>query len=260
MQDKLLRKLNIIGTPLVLGILDLSHPAHYHPTGVFQALAPHIDWWLTIHIIQLFLFGLLGVGIWSLVDGLKGPAATICKLSTVAFVIFYNAFDALVGLGTGTLVKYAAGLGPELQPQAVATVDVFWGSIAVAIVTAIAVLSWMVAVISAAIARSEATVGHWPMALLGTLTVFFGWLGFPLGIVGTVGWWAGVVGAGLAFALAAKPRLPMALLAVGAILFATSHTPPYGPSGMLLYLLAVLQLELLRHSRSQAPATRARVS
>ena len=42
------RRLILLGAPLALGILDLTHPIHIAQTGVFGGVGPRVDWWITL--------------------------------------------------------------------------------------------------------------------------------------------------------------------------------------------------------------------
>ncbi|SEM89739.1 hypothetical protein SAMN05444955_10353 [Lihuaxuella thermophila] len=233
----------MIGIPLFMAILETTHPVHLKPTGVYRALSSHVDWWIFLHVIQLVLFGLLGLAVYWLVSGIRGLAATVARISVLCFVIFYNAFDALVGLGNGILIKYTQGTAPEQREVLEKAIDAFWTSGIATLITALAVTSWLIAVFAAMIARAEAESKRW-LVLLGVVAVPFGLFSFPAGISGTLVWWICVVGLGVVFALLAKPRLSTGLLTVAALLFASSHTPPWGPPGLFCFFLATLLVEL----------------
>jgi hypothetical protein len=241
-KQSLLRRVIMIGVPVILGALEITHPVHFKPTGVYDGLHDHVDWWIFLHVIQLALFGMIGLIMYWLVKDIQGIAATICRISTASFVILYNAFDALVGLGNGILIKYTSWQPEEKVPLLKETIDVFWTSEIATLVTALAVTSWMMAVLSLILARSESPK-RWPGLLLAAIALPFGLLSYPLGIYGTFMWWVGILLLAAGFALVSKHRLSMALLTISAVLFATSHTAPYGPPAMMCFVLAVVLLE-----------------
>ncbi len=107
--NPVLRRFVVLGTPLILGVLLTTHPVFSGPTGIFRGILSRPDWWLTIHVLLLPLFYLIALAAYLLIDGVQGVAATISKVALGVFVIFYPAFDVLIGIGTGTLVYYAAG-------------------------------------------------------------------------------------------------------------------------------------------------------
>ena len=56
---RLLRRLVLLGTPLVLEILEIWHPIPSGTESTFEVIVNNADWWLTLHILQLPLFGLI---------------------------------------------------------------------------------------------------------------------------------------------------------------------------------------------------------
>jgi hypothetical protein len=78
----LLRRLVLLGTPLVLGILEIWYPTPSGTESTFEVIANNADWWFTLHVLQLPLFGLMALAVYLLVDGLHGWAAAISRPST----------------------------------------------------------------------------------------------------------------------------------------------------------------------------------
>src|SRR6266481_440986 len=109
----IVRRVIILGTPLVLGILDLFHPLL--TTGIYDNISHHLGWWITLHILQLPLFCLLALSVYLLLDGVQGTLATLSRVALGIFVIFYPALDAILGIGTGALVSYGQGTVGFLQ-------------------------------------------------------------------------------------------------------------------------------------------------
>ncbi|MBV6623195.1 MAG: hypothetical protein KI793_09720 [Rivularia sp. (in: Bacteria)] len=68
-----LQKLVILGTPLAIGIVELWHPKFSSelldlpPQQVLDTISSMISAgsWLTIHLLQLPLFGLLAMSVWT---------------------------------------------------------------------------------------------------------------------------------------------------------------------------------------------------
>src|SRR5438045_2823407 len=113
--NPIVRRVIILGTPLALCILTFFHPVV--STGAFEDLAPQVDWWITLHLLQLVLFCLLGLSAYLLLDGVQGTAATCSRVALGVFVIFYPAADTILGVSTGILIRNANGL-PDI-PQAI---------------------------------------------------------------------------------------------------------------------------------------------
>jgi hypothetical protein len=87
---RLARRVVLLGTPLALVLLEFFHARNLEPT-VYQALSLGVNRWLVVHVAQLILFGLMGLAIYLLVEGLRGPGAAICRVSAGVFVLFYGA-------------------------------------------------------------------------------------------------------------------------------------------------------------------------
>src|SRR5688572_32808303 len=104
----LFRRLFLILVPLALAVALLPHPAGGE--DVFEGVSPDVDRWLFVHTAALLFFPLLGIAVFWLMDGLKGTAATVSRVSLVFFLVFYTAYEVTIGVGTGFLVDYANGL------------------------------------------------------------------------------------------------------------------------------------------------------
>lgn len=52
-----------------------------------------MDQWLTVHMIQLPLFGLLAVAIFLLTNRFSGRAVLVSRIALEFFVVFYTALD-----------------------------------------------------------------------------------------------------------------------------------------------------------------------
>jgi hypothetical protein len=93
-------------TPMLMAVVSLLHPLPpFFGGGIFEFLRSRMDVWMGVHLVQLPLFGLLGLVLWFLTEGLEGPAATTSRLALVSFLVFYSAFDSAVGIATGLLVQ-----------------------------------------------------------------------------------------------------------------------------------------------------------
>src|SRR5260370_17259607 len=94
--NPIVRRVIILGTPLALCILTFFHPGV--STGAFEDLGPQVDWWITLHLLQLVLFCLLGLSAYLLLDGIQGTAATCSRVALAIFVIFYPADDPILAI------------------------------------------------------------------------------------------------------------------------------------------------------------------
>jgi hypothetical protein len=118
----------------------------------------------------LVFIGLMGVALYLLIRDLPGKAATLSRLAIGPFVLFYGAWEAVIGLATGALVQHAndapAGERPALSDAIQSLQDnVIVGDPGV--VAGIGALAWIVAVIAAAVAVRRAGALALATVLLG---------------------------------------------------------------------------------------------
>lgn len=163
------RRLFLLGPPLSLAVLMIFHPSPYD--DIAHELLPIAGWWTLLHTAQFFLFALVGASVWALVDGLRGPAAAVARVSVVVFVAFYGIADAVAGIATGILAGDAASgaLPEDAAVPAIRSIftnhtkDVFFG---------VGILGWIVALAAAAVALWRAGAPRVPLLLLA-LPAFF---------------------------------------------------------------------------------------
>ena len=203
-----LRRLILIGTPLLTGIPLLFHPRP-DPAGtaplatggmdVYALLAPVADLFLAVHVLFAPALVLLGLSVLLLLNGAGGIAAKISRASAFVFVVTYMMYETIIGTANGLLVRGAAALSPGEQ-----------------------------AVISEAVNRiiADPILGDGPSILF---------------VIASLSWPLAVIAAAFALRRSGKPLVPCILLGLSAIF--TFHASPLGPLGMLLFLLAVIALE-----------------
>lgn len=186
---RLLRRIVMLGTPALFVIVSLLHPVLRAPR-IMEDLQLRHGVWMGVHVAQLFLFGLLGLTLWFLLEGLHGKAATLSRLALIPFLVFYTAFDSLAGVGTGLLARKAEAIaGPE-RVIAVSLVQQFWDALLdpespTMYVYLLGNLSWLVAVIAAAVALRGAGASRAAVALLVLAGLLFGFdHHFPTGTAG----------------------------------------------------------------------------
>jgi hypothetical protein len=215
----LLRRLLLFGVPLILGGLEIFHPVP--GTSIVATLSPQVNWWLTLHLLQLPLFGLLAVAVLLLTTGLHGWAATISRIGVWFFIVFYLAQDDVAGIGTGIIIRAAQGVPSSQQAGIEQVVHVlfydnpFLGGTLFSVIAALGVLGWLVGVIAAAIALYRARKISW---------------------------------------------IPLVLLVLAAIVFGYGHGSPTGPLGMLCFLAAALWIELAPKPQTPGQAVPAAVT
>jgi hypothetical protein len=202
-----LRRLILIGTPLLTLILLLFHPRPNpaemgltEPLGGMDVytLAPVADRFLIVHVLFAPALALLGLSVMLLLNGERGTAATISRVGAFVFAVSYIMYETIIGTATALFVRGAAALPPDEQ-----------------------------AVIGDAVFRNYGD------PIWGDPSVLYG--------IATLAWPLAIVPAAIALRRSGRLRVPCILL--GLSFMFTSHASPLGPLGMLLFLLAVLGLE-----------------
>jgi hypothetical protein len=172
-----LRKGVLLGAPLLMAVTSLFHP---HPPlrqpGMIAFLRPRASVWMGVHLAQLVLVLLLGIALWVLTEGLAGRAATVSRIATAAFLVFYGAFDSAVGIGAGLLAR-AFDADPPVDPAVAAEVmDRYWLSRfdpPIGPLIAVADLAWLVAAVAAAMAFRAHGASRSSVALLVVAGIAF---------------------------------------------------------------------------------------
>ena len=226
-----MRRAVLLGTPLALVLLELFHARNLEPT-VYQALSFGVNRWLVVHVVQLALFGLMGLAIYLLVEGYRGPGATICRVSAGVFVLFYGAFDVLAGIAPGILVKSANNASEEELPGFEAATQAVFESAEIggfAFLKIVGEIGWFVAVLSAVVVLSRTARPLPALGLLALATLLLPAFQYSytdlLGLLGVL-----VVAALVAVVGAAGrvPLLPLIFLALSAVLLTFGHPAPIG--------------------------------
>jgi hypothetical protein len=143
------RRLILLGTPIFLGTLEMFHPVAI--TGdVLADLGHSIPIWMTVHLLQLPLFGLMALAVHFLLDGAASAAATVSRIALWFFIVFYISFDTLAGISAGIVLDGALDKSPEVQLEIVRLFEAFQFSPLALAINALGALGWVVSVLAAA--------------------------------------------------------------------------------------------------------------
>jgi hypothetical protein len=176
-----------IGVPLAWAVLLWFHP-DVDPNHVYADLRDEVVAYQIVHVGTLVFIGLLGLALYLLVRDLPGRAAKISRLAIGPFVLFYAAWESVIGLAIGALVQHAND-APVRQRPAVADAIQSLGDNAIVgdpgLVVMVGSLAWIVAVVSAAIAYR-----HLGAPLLATILLALSFMVVshppPIGPIGLV--------------------------------------------------------------------------
>lgn len=201
LSDRLLFWLTLVIAPIVLVSIQLFHPANFtRDPSMFAFLCveqpykpEHMAlayfgprWWVTLHVIQLPMIGLVSIGLWRLMapieGGVAGGLAWLARIATFAFLIFYTALDSIGGIGLGRSIlnvesmRTSGAMTADEAAGAIKLLNADWVDPLTGGIGSVISLggSWaiFVAAVSAALALVLTRRAPWPAALL---LVGFGW-------------------------------------------------------------------------------------
>jgi hypothetical protein len=148
----------LIAVPLGWAVLLLFHPSADRD-DVYGGLRDDVTTWQIVHVGTLIFIGLMGVALYLLVRDLPGTAARIARLAIGPFVLFYAAWEAVIGLATGALVQHANDVPARERPAVSDAIQSLQDNVIVGdpgIVGSVGALAWITAAIGAAFAYRRA--------------------------------------------------------------------------------------------------------
>ena len=107
-----LRRVLLLVPPLLLAGLEVLHP---QPDETVQSLMDASTWFAAFHFIQLALTGLVGLSVLLLADSFGRANAWVTRLGVGVFLVFFSAYDAVAGIGTGLAMRSARDLSTVQQ-------------------------------------------------------------------------------------------------------------------------------------------------
>jgi hypothetical protein len=170
LSNLILRRTILLGTPLVVAIdVMFLHPVLDGDVRV--ELFPVADLWLTLHVVQLVLFGLMGLTVYLLLDGLSGIVAAIGRLAVAVFVVFYNAGDAVAGIATGIIARGAIDLPAGEQVAVAQAIAKLFADPTKHLIFMIGSYAWSVGLLATAVALYRAGAPRLPLVPLAVAGV-----------------------------------------------------------------------------------------
>jgi hypothetical protein len=188
----------LIGVPVAWAVLLLFHPTGEGEAITYAELQDVVTRWMIVHIGMLLFIPLMAGVVYLLVRGIDSTTASICRIALAFFVVFYSAFETLVGIGAGILVNDINELAAGDEEAAAPLVEEFTSGVLVGaplgVFTSIGSVAFIVAAIAAGVTlRVDAGA---PMSV----AILLGLSGFlitahppPLGPMGLVLFVAAVV-------------------------------------------------------------------
>ena len=158
-----------IGVPLAWAVLLWFHP-NVDANHVYADLRDNVTTYQIVHVGTFAFIGLMGVALYLLVRDMPGTAAKISRLAIGPFVLFYGAYEAVIGLAIGALVQHGNDAPVREQPAVADTIQSLGGNLIIGdpgIVGGIGAIAWVVAVIAAAVAYRNAGAPTLAWVLLG---------------------------------------------------------------------------------------------
>ena len=159
----------LIGVPLAWAALLWFHP-DVGPDTVYEDLRDQVSAYLIVHVGTLVFIGLMGVALYLLVRDLPGRAAAISRLAIGPFVLFYAAWEAVIGLAVGVLVQHANGVAPGERSAVSDAIQALGGNAIVGdagLLLMVGATAWVTAVVAAAVAVRQAGAPVLASVLLG---------------------------------------------------------------------------------------------
>jgi hypothetical protein len=147
----------LIGVPLAWAGLLWFHP-DVDPNHVYADLRDEVVAYQVVHVGTLVFIGLIGLALYLLVRDVPGRAATISRLAIGPFVLFYAAWESVIGLAIGALVQHGNDAPVRQRPAVSDAIQSLGDNVIVGdpgIVGSIGELAWIVAVVAAAIAYRQ---------------------------------------------------------------------------------------------------------
>ena len=177
-----LPRLLVPATAIVLAAVLLLHPQF--DGGVYEGLSDQVGRWIGVHIALAVGAGVMAMAAYTLIDGLPGPAASVSRVALTVFPIFFIAWEATLGIGTGLMVDQANGLAAADRGPTADAIQGYFDSPVLLGLSAVGNGAWIVAMIAAALAFRRAGASGTVVALVGLSSLFVLHDAGPIGAIG----------------------------------------------------------------------------
>ena len=141
----------LIGVPLCWAIFLL-----FHPTGegedFYPIVSDEVTTWVTVHVATLVFVPLMAGVVLLLLRGVESGPATLSRAALGVFMVFYMAWEVLIGIGTGVFIDQVNQLDGADQAVGAAIVEAFTDNGLLSNLELIGTGAWIVALCTAGIA------------------------------------------------------------------------------------------------------------
>jgi hypothetical protein len=177
----------LIAVPLGWAVVLLFH-GNAPRDDIYSGLHDEVARWQVVHVFTLVAIGLMAAAVYLLVRNLDGTAATVCRVALLPFVLFYAAWEAVIGLATGALVQQANDAPADELPAHSEGIQALQDNAIVGdpgVLLALGSLGWWTAIIAAAVAYrgTGAPRAAWVLLGLSVIIVAHPPPAGPLGLV-----------------------------------------------------------------------------
>ena len=158
-----------IGVPLAWAVLLWFHPS-VDPNHVYADLRDDVVAYQIVHLGTLVFIGLMGLALYLLVQDLPGTAARVSRLAIGPFVLFYAAWESVIGLAIGALVQHGNDVPARERPAVAEAIQSLGDNVIIGdpgIVGSVGALAWIVAVLAGAVAYRRLGAPAVAVVLLG---------------------------------------------------------------------------------------------
>lgn len=112
--NPIVRRALLVTVPVLWMGVALIHP-NADPKNPAATLAGHVDTWILVHVAQLFLAAGLAVLLSTLIRARTGRAATLARVTMPVYLVMFAAFESVVGLAAGLILKHDPSNGPAVE-------------------------------------------------------------------------------------------------------------------------------------------------
>ena len=92
----------LVGIPLAWAVLLLFHPTGGGEAVTYADVQDQVTAWLVVHIGMMLFIPLMALAVYLLLRDIEGSAARVSRIALVPFVVFYGAYEVLLGIGAAS--------------------------------------------------------------------------------------------------------------------------------------------------------------